>query len=148
MCGRKGGYEDLTKEILRQFEAYGFLTLVIAQCDKEMGTIDVCRNVARERKSRSVLKVCAKKQVIRATGLSKLYTDTFRDSHHAIRHNSRRTLAHSVQQCHLPFHLQFVTLDLCSQDSQCDPTAERHSSICSEIHMIHLCARLVHRDSR
>ena len=85
MCARKGGYEDLTKEILRQFKAYGFLTLVIAQCDKEVGAIDVCRKVARERKSKSVLKFCAKEQVIRATGLSKLYTDTFRDLYDAIR---------------------------------------------------------------
>ena len=29
MCARKGGYEDLTKEILRHFEAYGFLNPVI-----------------------------------------------------------------------------------------------------------------------
>ena len=34
MCARKGGYEDLTKEILRHFEAYGFLNPVIIQCDK------------------------------------------------------------------------------------------------------------------
>ena len=25
MCARKGGYEELTKEILRRFESYGFL---------------------------------------------------------------------------------------------------------------------------
>ena len=31
MCARKGGYEDLTKEILRQFESYGFLNPVIVQ---------------------------------------------------------------------------------------------------------------------
>ena len=49
MCARKGGYEDLTKEILRHFEAYGFLNPVIIQCDKEMSIIDVCRKVARER---------------------------------------------------------------------------------------------------
>ena len=36
--------------------------------------------------------------------------------------------------------LQFVSLDLFSQDSQCDPTAEHHSNICSELHMYHLCA--------
>ena len=41
--------------------------------------------------------------------------------------------------------LQFVTLDLCSQDSQCDPTAEPHSNICLELHMYHLCACLVNR---
>ena len=34
MCARKGGYEDLAKEILRHFEAYGFLSPVIIQCDK------------------------------------------------------------------------------------------------------------------
>ena len=49
MCARKGGYEDLTKEILRHFEVYGFLNPVIIQCDKEMRIIDVCRKVARER---------------------------------------------------------------------------------------------------
>ena len=59
-----------------------------------------------------------RKQVIRATGLSKQCTDTYRDSHDATRHKSRRTLAYSFQQFHLPFHLRFVTLDLFSQDSQ------------------------------
>ena len=56
MCARKGGYEDLTKEILRHFEAYGFLNPVIIQCDKEMGIIGVCRKVARERNERTVLR--------------------------------------------------------------------------------------------
>ena len=50
----------------------------------------------------------------------------------------RRTLAYSFQQFHLPFHLQFVTLELCSQHSLCDPTADRHSNICSELRMCHL----------
>ena len=36
MCARKGVYEDLTKEILRHFEAYGFLNPVIIYCDEEM----------------------------------------------------------------------------------------------------------------
>ena len=88
------------------------------------------------------------KQVIRATGLTKQCTDTYRDSHDAIRHKWRRTLAHSFQQFHLPFHLHFVTLDLCCQDSHCDPTAERHSSTCSELHMFRFCACLVNRYSR
>ena len=123
MCARKGGYEDLTKEILRHFKAYGFLNPIIIQCDK-------------------------KDEYQVATGLSKQYTDTFRDSHDATRHKSRRTLAYSFQQFHLPFHLRFVTLDLCSQDSQCDPTAEPHSNICSELHMYHLCACLVNLYSR
>ena len=54
MCARKGGYEDLTKEILRHFEAYFFLSPIIIQCDKEMSVIDVCRKVARERNPRTV----------------------------------------------------------------------------------------------
>ena len=137
MCAWKGGYEDLTKEILRHFEVYGFLNPVIIQCDKEMSTIDVCRKVARERNARKQCYDLRQKQVIRATGLSKQCTDTFRDSHDATRHKSRRTLAYSFQQFHLPFHLRFVTLDLFSQDSQCNPTAELHSNICSELHMYH-----------
>ena len=103
-----------------------------------MSIIDLCRKIVRERNARTVLRF-APKQVIRATGVSKQYTDTFRDSHDATRHKSRRTLANSFQQFHLPFHLRFVTLDLFSQDSQCDPTAEPHSNICSELHMYHLC---------
>ena len=144
MCARKGGYEDLTKEILRHFEAYGFLNPVIILCDKEMSIIDVCHaNETREQ-----YHDLRQKQVIRATGLSKQCTDTFMDSHDATRHRSRRTLAYSFQQFHLPFHLQFLTLDLFSQDSQCDPTAEPHSNICSELHMYHLCACLVKLYSR
>ena len=56
MCARKGGYERLTKEILRQFESYGFLNPVIVQCDEEMSITDVCRRHARERKARTVLR--------------------------------------------------------------------------------------------
>ena len=125
----------MRKEILRHFEACGFLNPVIIQCDKEMSIIDMCRKVARERQ----------KQVIRATGLSKQCTDTNRDSHDATRHKLRRTLAYDFQQCHLPFHVPFVTLDLFSQDSQCEPTAEPHSNICLELHMYHFCACLVNR---
>ena len=58
MCARKGGYENLTKEILD--EAYGFLNPVIIQCDKEMSLIDVCRKVARERNARTVLRFAPK----------------------------------------------------------------------------------------
>ena len=60
MRARKGGYEDLTKEILRHFEAYGFLNPIIIQCDKEMSIIDVCRKVARERNARTVLRFAPK----------------------------------------------------------------------------------------
>ena len=60
MCARKGGDEDLTKEILRHFEAYSFLNPVILQCDKELSIIDVCRTLARERKARTVLRFAPK----------------------------------------------------------------------------------------
>ena len=70
MYARKCGYEDLTKEILRHFEAYVFLNPVIIQCDKVMSIIDACGKVARERNARTVLRFAPKK-VIRATGLSK-----------------------------------------------------------------------------
>ena len=60
MCDRKGGYEYLTKEILRHVEAYGFVNPVIIQCDKEMRIIVLCRKVARERKARTVLRLAPK----------------------------------------------------------------------------------------
>ena len=60
MCARKGGYEDLTKEILRHFEAYVFLNPVIIQCDEEMSIIDVWRKVAHERNARTVLRLAPK----------------------------------------------------------------------------------------
>ena len=101
-----------------------------------MSIIDVCRKVARERNARICYDL-RQKQVIRATGSSKQCTDTYRDSHDATRHKLWRTQAYSFQQFHLPFHLQFVTLDLFSQDSQCNPTAEPHSNICLELHMYH-----------
>ena len=49
-----GGYEHLTREILRHYESNSFLNPVTLQCDKETGTSDVRREVARERKARIV----------------------------------------------------------------------------------------------
>ena len=57
MCARKGGYDNLTNEILRRF---GALNPVIAECDKEMSIIDVCRKVAHERNARTVLRSAPK----------------------------------------------------------------------------------------
>ena len=53
------GEQDLTKEILRHLEAYGFLNPVIIQCDKEMSIIDVCRSCTGTRRGNSVT-ICAK----------------------------------------------------------------------------------------
>ena len=55
MCARKGGYKDLTKEIL-----HGLLNPTILQCDKQMSIIDVSRKVAREMKARTVLRFAPK----------------------------------------------------------------------------------------
>ena len=103
MCARKGGYEDLTKDILRQFESYGFLNPVIVQCDKEISIIDMCRKFARERKARTVLRF-APKTSHQSNGFVHAVHGYYRDSHDPIRHKSRRTLAHSFQQSHLPSH--------------------------------------------
>ena len=91
MCARKGGYEDLTKEILRHFEAYGFLNPVIIQCDKEMSIIDVCGKVARVRNARTVLRFAPKTShqsngVCRSStrtrsGTRTMLPDTNRDEH-------------------------------------------------------------------
>ena len=48
MSRKKGGYEDLTKENFRHFDAYGFSNLVILQRDKEISITEVCRKVARK----------------------------------------------------------------------------------------------------
>ena len=137
MCARKGGYEDLTKEILRHFEAYGFLNPVIIQCDKEMSIIDVCRKVAR---------------VLRFAPETSHQSNGFVEAVHGHIQGLARCYQRQIEtdtgiQLHLPFHLQSGALDLCSQDSQCDPTAELHSNICLELHMYHLCACLVNRYS-
>ena len=91
MCARKGGYEDLIQDILRQFESYGFLHPVIVQCDKEMSIIDVGGKFARERKARTVLRFCAQNEspeqrVCRGstrtdTGTRTMLSDTHRDKH-------------------------------------------------------------------
>ena len=78
---------------------------------------------ANEKREQTLLRLC-RKQVIRAIGLSNQCTDTYKDSHDATEHQLRRSFAYNFQQFHLLFHLQVVILDLFSQDSQCDPTAE------------------------
>ena len=53
--------------------------------------------------------------------------------------NLRRTLAYNFQQFHVPFHLQLVTLDLFSQDSQCDPKAEPFQYLLGTPYVSPLC---------
>ena len=92
LCVRKGGYEDLTKEILRHFEAYGFVNPVIIQCDKEMNIIDVCRKKLHANETREQCYDLRQKQVIRTTvfvesntrthsGTRTMLPDTNRDEH-------------------------------------------------------------------
>ena len=71
----------------------------------------MCVEKLRANETREQCYDLRQKQVIRAMGLSKQCTDTYKDSHDAARHKLRRTLACSFQQFYLPFHLQFVTLD-------------------------------------
>ena len=142
MCARKGGYEDLSKEILRHFEPHGFLNPVIIQCDKETSIIDVCRKVSRERNARTVLRFVPKTSHP-SNGFVEAVHGHIQGLAPCYQTQIETKLAYGFQQFHLPFHLRSVTLGLCSQDSQCDPTAEPHSNICSEIHLYHLCARLV-----
>ena len=137
MCARKSGYEDLTKEILRHFEAHGFLNPIIIQCDKEMSIIDLCRKVARERNWRTALIFAPKTShqsngFVEAVhghiqGLARCYQTQ-------IETNSGMRL--SAIPPAIPFavrHAGFVSQD---------------SNVCSELHMCHLCACLVNRYSR
>ena len=146
MCARKGGYEDLTKEILRHLEAYGFFNPVIIQCDKEMSIIDVCRKVARERNARTVSRF-APKTSHQSNGFVEAVHGHTQELARCYQTQIETNTGVQLQKFHLPFHLQFVTLDLFSQDSQCDTTAEPHSNICLELHMYYLCACIVNRYS-
>ena len=144
MCARKGGYKDLTKEILRHFEAYGFLNPVIIQCDKEMSIIDVCRKVARERNARTVLRFAPKtshqsNRFVEAVhghiqGLARCY-QTQIETNTGVQLSA---ISHAI-----PFAIHYA--GFVSQDSQCDPTAEPHSNICLELHMHHFCVCMVNR---
>ena len=107
-----------------------------------------CAENMRARERREQCYDLRRKQVIRVMVLSKQCTVTSKVSHDAIRHKSNRTLTYSFQQHLLPSHLQFVTLDFCSQDLQCDLTEERLFNICSALRMFHPCACLVSQFSR
>ena len=100
MCARKGGNDDLTKESLLHFEAYGFLNPVIIQCDKEMSIIGVCRKFVRERNARTMLRFATHERT-RA-----MLPDTNRDEHwhtafsnftcHSICSSLRRICVHLI----------------------------------------------------
>ena len=123
MSARKGGFEDLTEEILRHFEAYGFFNPVIYQCDREMSVFDMFRKVARERNARAVLRFFVKtshqlKGFVEAVhghiqGLPRCYQTQIKTNTDVQFSAISRTIPFSVR-----------ALDLFSQDSQCDPTAE------------------------
>ena len=109
----------MTKEILRHFEAYGFLNPVIIQCDNEMSIIDVCRKVGRERNAGTVLRFAPK---------TSHQSNGFVEAVHGhiqglARCYQTRIVAYSFHQFYLPFHLQLVTLDLCSSATR------RHNTI-------------------
>ena len=115
-----------------------FMCAVVLQCDKEMSIIDVCRKVARERNATTVLRFAP-----RTSHQGKGFVEAVHG------HTGTRTMlqtqietntAYSFQQFHLPFHLQFVTLDLFSQIHSATRRQNPLSNICLELHMYHLCA--------
>ena len=142
MCARKGGCEDLTKEILRHFEAYGFLNPVIIQCDKrDECPLDVCRRGAHERNARTVLRFAPKtshqsKRACRSStrthsGTRTMLPDPNRDEHWHT----------ALSSFHLPFHLQFVYAGFCAL--KIHSAARRQNTIpifAWKLHMYHLCA--------
>ena len=149
MCARKGGYEDLTKEILRHFEAYGFLNPVILQCDTEMSIIDVCRKVARERNARTVLRSAAKNKSSEQRVCRSSARTHSGNSHDATRHTFETNTGiqlFSNFTCHsICNSFRWIcSLKIHSATRRQNP----HSNICLELHMYHLCACLVNRYSR
>ena len=150
MCARKGGYEDLTKEILRHFEAYGFLNPVTIQCDKEMSIIDVCGKVARERNARTVLRFAPKTShqsngFVEAVhghiqGLARCY-QTQIETNTGVQ-LSAISPAIPFAICYAGFVLSRFTVR---------PDGRTPFQFCLVLHMCHLCACLVNRfcfDSR
>ena len=128
MCAKKGRYEDLTREILRHFESYGFRNLVIVQCEKEMSIIHVRRKLARKRRERTVFRFVPKTRH-QSNGFCRSSVRTHTRARTMLPNTNRNEHWHALFS-HLSCHSQFVTLDLCSRDSQCELTEERHSNIC------------------
>ena len=107
---------------------------MIVQCDKEMSIIDVCRKLARVREGEKSVTICAEDKssehrFCRSSALSRPRSRTM------LSDKSKRTPPYSFQQHLLPSHSQFVTLESCSQDLQCDLTVELLCSICSVLRM-------------
>ena len=103
---------------------------VIIQCDKEMSIIDVCRKVARERNaSENSVTICAKNEsseqrVCRSstrthTGTRTMLPDTNLDEHWHT----------AFSNFHLPFHLQFVTLDFVLSDRAASDQGPGHRTV-------------------
>ena len=101
---------------MRHFEAYGFLNPVIIQCDKEMSIIDVCRKVARERNARTVSRF-APKTSHQSNGFVEAVHGQIQGLARCYQTQIETNTGIQLSAISLPFHVQFVTLDLCSQDS-------------------------------
>ena len=104
LFSKQRGCEDLTRELLRHFESYGFLRPVIVQCDTEMSIIDVCRKLARERKARTVVRF-APKTSHQNNGFVEAVHGHIHKLARFYQHQSKRTLAYSFQHL-LPSHLR------------------------------------------
>ena len=138
----------MTKEILRHFEAYGFLNTVILQCDKEMSIIDVCRKIARERNARTVLRFAPKTShqnngFVEAVhghiqGLARCYQTQI---------ETNTGIQLSAISPAIPFAVRYAGLVLPRFTVRPDGRT-RFQNIWSELRMCPLCACLVNRYSR
>ena len=147
MCARKGGFEDLTKEVLRHFEAYNFVNPVIIQRDKEMSIIDVCRKVARERNARTVLRF-APKTIHQSNGLVEAVHGHIqglaRCYQTQIETNTGIQL--SAISPAIPFAIRYAEFALSRFTVR--PDGRTHSNICSELQNVSPCACLANQYSR
>ena len=97
--------ERLTKEIPATFLKLTVSSIQSSFNATKMSIMDVCRKVVRERNARTVLRFAPK-----TSHQSNGFVEAVHGHIQGLADNkSRRTLAYSFQQFHLPFHLQFVT---------------------------------------
>ena len=146
MCAPKGGYEDLTKEILRFFlKLTVSLYPVIIQCDK-VSLSNVEKLHANE----------TREQVLRFAPKTSHQSNGFVEAVHRHMQGLARSYQTQIEtntgmqfsaiSPAIPFAIHHAGFVL--SRSQCDQTAAPHSNICSEHHMYHLCACLVNQCSR
>ena len=84
-----------------------------------MSIIDVCKKVARERNARTVLRF-APKTSHQSNRFCRSSARTHTATRTMLQTQIETNIGVQLSAISLPYHFQFVTLDLFSQDSQCD----------------------------